>query len=71
MKLASTIVWSPVKSVIEPKCQTAGLGQAVEYLDLEKKLHRWIEELGQEDIPVHTNNIIAQAINLDETGQFK
>jgi hypothetical protein len=48
--------------------KTAGLGQAVECLELEKKLHKWIEELRQEDIPVCTNNTIAQAITLDKTG---
>jgi hypothetical protein len=47
------------------------MGRANEYLELEKKLHKWIEELCQEDIPVRTNNIIAQAINLDKSGQFK
>jgi Tc5 transposase DNA-binding domain len=45
--------------------------ELLSYLELEKKLDKWIEELHQEDIPVRTNNIIAQAINLDESGQFK
>jgi Tc5 transposase DNA-binding domain len=51
--------------------KTAGVGRVVEYLELERKLHKWIEELRLEDILVRTNKIIAQAINLDETGQFK
>ena len=59
------------KAVINPHAKTTGAGPVVEYFDLEEKLHKWIEELRLEDIPVRTNNIIAQAINLDETGQFK
>jgi hypothetical protein len=40
-------------------------------LELEKKLHKWIEDLQQEDILVQTNKLIAQTIHLDKTGQFK
>jgi protein-tyrosine-phosphatase len=56
------------KARSNPNAKTAGAGRVVEYLELEKKLHKWIEELRLEDIPVRTNNIIAQAINLDKTG---
>jgi hypothetical protein len=38
---------------------------------LEHKLHKWIEELPQEVFQLCTNNVIAQAINLDDIGQLK
>jgi hypothetical protein len=56
-----------VEARSNPNVKTDGIEQAVEYLELEEKLHKWIEELCQEDIQVQTNNNIAQAINLDKT----
>jgi hypothetical protein len=43
----------------------------VQFLELEGKLHKWVEEMRQEDIPVRTNNIIAQAVSLDVRNTFK
>jgi hypothetical protein len=43
----------------------------VEFLEFEGKLHKWVEEMRQEDIPVRTNNIIAQAVSLDVSNTFK
>jgi hypothetical protein len=54
------------KAQSKPNAKTAGIRQAVENLELERKLHKWIEELHQEDIPVHTNDIMARATNLDD-----
>jgi hypothetical protein len=38
------------KAQSNPDAKIAGIGQAVEYSELEKKLHNWMEELWKEDI---------------------
>jgi Tc5 transposase DNA-binding domain len=59
------------KALLSPNSKTTHFGRPVEFLDLESRLHKWVEEMRQEDIPVRTNNIIAQAISLDTTSTFK
>jgi transposase-like protein len=59
------------KALVNPNSKTTHLGRPVEFLDLESKLHKWVEEMRQEDIPVRTNNIIAQAISMDVSNTFK
>jgi DDE superfamily endonuclease/Tc5 transposase DNA-binding domain len=59
------------KALLNPNSKTIHFGRPVEFLDLESRLHKWVEEMRQEDIPVCTNNIIAQAISLDTTNTFK
>jgi hypothetical protein len=54
-----------------PNAQSAGIGGAVESFELEHKRYMLIEDLCPESIPVRSNNIISQATNLDETGQFQ
>jgi hypothetical protein len=50
------------KALLKLNSKTPHFGRPVEFLELENKLHKWVEEMRQEDIPVRTNNIIAQAM---------
>jgi hypothetical protein len=59
------------KALLNPNSKTIHFGRPVEFLDLESRLHKWVEEMRQEYIPVRTNNIIAQAISLGTTNTFK
>jgi Tc5 transposase DNA-binding domain len=59
------------KALLNPNSKTAHFGRPVEFLESEGKLHKWVEEMRQEDIPVRTNNIIAQAVSLDASNTFK
>jgi Helix-turn-helix domain len=60
-----------IKALLNPNSKTTHSGRPVEFLDLESKLHKWVEEMRQEDIPVRTNDIIAQAISMDVSNTFK
>jgi hypothetical protein len=55
------------KALLSPNSKTTHFGCPVEFLDLEKRLHKWVKKMHQEDIPVRTSNVIAQAISLDTT----
>ena len=54
------------KSMINPKAKTTNRGKVAVYNDLEIKLYEWFEEMQLEDIGVKSNNIIAQALLIDE-----
>jgi hypothetical protein len=57
--------------LLNPNSKTAHFRRPVEFLELEGKLHKWVKEIRQEYIPVRTNIIIAQAVNLDVSKTFK
>ncbi len=60
-----------LKVLLNPNAKTTHRGRLVEFFELENKVHNWVEEMRQEDIPVRTNNIIAQALSMDDSKKFK
>jgi hypothetical protein len=62
--------------MLNPNSKTAHFGRPAEFLELEGKLHKWVEEMRQENIPVRTKNIFTKAVftkavSLDGTNTFK
>jgi hypothetical protein len=56
--------------VSNPLAKTINKGSVPEYLELETMLNDWFYEMRQEDIAVKTENLIAQAIKIDEENLF-
>jgi hypothetical protein len=59
------------KVLTNPKALTTNAGRKVENFELEVELNAWFEQMQLEDIPVKTNLLVAEAINLDTAGTFK
>lgn len=59
------------KCLQNPRARSIHKGRDLENYELEKELHAWVLEQRQEDIPVKTDNIIAEAIRRDESGTFR